>query len=272
MDRRTANAIRLMKDISKYGFDYLENSNFAPDKMTDKQVLLMAYFTHAQANFDGVIALVCKSKSQPATARLQLRALQETWINMFLMVCMEDDLWSSYLYAASEYDRVKVANWLLEDGQIDNANFERVKDEATQITDRLRQEHPLPDIDGVMHPSRSTRNYYKKPLSLREKCQIIDHYKPPSEPDSTVTKNYDLIYRHLSSYVHQDARTVLSAVQEEEGRYRWDISGTTLEIVKTMSTSYAYYTGCLQQLTDLIGNTNNRRMKLFEGRFEKYLR
>lgn len=265
------NAVRLMKDISKYGYGYLQNSHFTPSQMTDKQVLLMAYFTHAQANFDGLISLVCKPKSQPAPAKLQLRTLQEAWINMMLITCVEGDLWSAYLVTISEYNRIKVAKWLFEDGQIDRANLDRVSNEATTLANILVQGNPLPDIDGVMHPSRSRRNYYTKPLSLRERCQVIDHYNQP-EPENTITKNYDLIYSYLSNYTHLDAREVLSAVREEDEEYIWDIGGSALEIQKTMSTSYAYYTGCLSLLTDLIGNTDKKRMDLFQKRFEKYLR
>lgn len=265
------NAVRLMKDVSGYGFDYLQNSHFTPSQMTDKQVLLMAYFTNAHANFDGVVTLVCKPKSQPATAKLQLRALQEVWINMSLMTCVDGDLWSSYLYTISEFNRIKVAKWLFEDGQIDRANLDSVSREATTIGNQLISNNSLPDIDGVMHPSRSRRNYYTKPLTLRERCQVIDHYKQP-EPDNSITKNYDLIYSYLSNYVHQDAREMASSVREQDTEYVWDIAGSALEIQKTMSTSYAYYTGCLLLLTDLMGNTNQRRMKLFQNRFEKYLR
>lgn len=265
------NAVRLMKDASKYGFDYLQSSHFTPAQMTDKQVQTMAYFTNAQANFDGVVALICKPKSQPATTKLQLRALQEAWINMSLMVCVEGELWSSYLYAISEFNRIKVAKWLHEDGQIDDTRLASISDEVTRLTNIITRANPLPDIDGVMHPSRTRRNYYTKPLTLRERCQVIDHYNQ-SEPENSMTKNYDLIYSYLSNFIHQDAREMVSSVREHENEYIWDIAGSALEIQKTMSTSYAYYTGCLRILTDLLGNTNERRMKLFQNRFEKYLR
>jgi hypothetical protein len=265
------NTVRLMKDVSKYGFDYLQNGHFIPEQMTDKQVLMMAYFANAQANFDGTVALLCKPKSQPTTTKLQLRALQEVWINMSLMTCTEGELWSSYLYTISEYNRIKVAKWLHEDKQIDDAGLERITAEATNLADIIVRSNPLPDIDGVMHPSRSRRDYYVKPLTLRERCQVVDHYNQ-ADPDNSMTKNYDLIYSYLSNFVHQDAREMTSSVREYENEYIWDIAGSALEIQKTMSTSYAYYTGCLRIFTDLIGNTNERRMKLFQSRFEKYLR
>lgn len=266
------NAVRLMKDVSKYGFEYLQNSHFRPDQMTDKQVLVMAYFTHAQAHFDGVIALVCKSKSQPATAHLQTRALQETWVNMCLMTCIDDNTWSSYLYVISEYDRMKIAKWLFADNQIDQARLDSILNEATNIARRITNENPLPSIQGIVNPN-SRRDYYgKQPLNLREKCQLIDYYQPPEDPEKTMVKNYDLVYRYLSNYTHQDARTVVSVVKERDDEYTWDIGGDPIDIQKAMSTSYAYYTGCLRKLTDLMEYTNTRRFKLFDNRFEKYLR
>lgn len=273
MDRKTLNAVRLMKDVSKYGFEYLQNSHFKPDQMTDKQVLTMAYFTHAQAHFDGVIALVCKSGSQPATAHLQTRALQETWINMCLMTCTDDNTWSSYLYVISEYDRMKIAKWLFADKQMEQANLDNILAEATMLARKIIKENPLPTIKGILDPNNPRRDLYgKQPLNLREKCQLIDHYKPPTEDGNTVLRNYDLVYRYLSNYTHQDARTVVSVVKEKDNEYTWDVAGDAVDIQKAMSTSYAYYAGCLKILTDLMKNTNERRYKLFENRFEKYLR
>lgn len=273
LDPKVRNAVQLMKDISGYGFNYLQNSHFVPAQMTDKQVLVMAYFTHAQAHFDGVVALVCKPKAQPATAHLQTRALQETWINMRLMVCTEDNTWSSYLYVISEYERMKVAKWLFADKQIEQAQLDRVLNEANLIAAKIRQENPLPKIKGIVDPANPKRDYYgKQPLNLREKCQLIDYYEPPAQSGNTTLKNYDLVYKYLSKYTHQDARTVVSAVKEKDNEYTWDIGGDALDIQKTMSTSYAYYSGCLRILTDLIGNTDTRRYKLFDTRFEKYLR
>lgn len=262
-----------MKDVSGYGFNYLQNSHFKPTDMTDKQVLVMAYFTHAQAHFDGIIALVCKPNSQPATAHLQTRALQETWINMCLMTCTDDNTWSSYLYVVSEYDRVKAAKWLFADKQIDQANLDKIMAEASMLAQKITKENPLPTIKGILDPNNIIRDLYgKNQLNLREKCQLIDHYKPPKEAGNTILKNYDLVYKYLSNYTHQDARTVLSVIKEKDREYVWDIGGDPIDIQKAMSTSYAYYSGSLRILTDLMQNTDVRRYKLFENRFEKYLR
>lgn len=272
-DLKAKNAVRLMKDISNYGFNYLQNSHFKPNSMTDKQVLVMAYFTHAQAHFDGVITLVCKPKSQPATSHLQTRALQETWINMYLMTCTDDNTWSSYLYVISEYDRMKVAKWLFADKQIDRVKLNKILAEANTLARNISNENPLPFIKGILDPSNTKRDLYgKNPLNLREKCQIIDYYKPPTKADSTVLKNYDLVYKYLSKYTHQDARTVVSVVKEKDNEYMWDIGGDVVDVQKAMSTSYAYYCGCLRILTDIMQDTDTRRYRLFENRFEKYLR
>ncbi len=272
MDTKTRNAVRLMKDVASYGFDYLQNSHFQPDQMTDKQVLLIAYFTHALTHFDGIVSLVCRSKTQPATAHLQTRALQETWINMSLMTCSEDYPWHSYLYATSECERMKIAKWLFADNQMDQAGLDAVINQATIIVQSITSENPLPTIPGIVNPG-SNRDYYtKQPLNLREKCQLIDYYQPPQSPDKTMVKNYDLVYRYLSGHIHQDARTVISAVREQGDEYVWNVGGDVTDIQKTMSTSYAYYTGCLRKLTESIGDTNTRRFKLFDNRFEKYLR
>lgn len=273
MDRKTVNAVRLMKDVSRYGFEYLQNSHFRPSEMTDKQVLVMAYLTHAQAHFDGVISLVCKSKSQPATAHLQTRCLQEVWINMSLMTCTDDDTWSSYLYVISEYDRMKIAKSLFRDKQMDQVSLDRILTEATTLTQKIIKKNPLPKIKGILDPDNPKRDLYgKNALSLKEKCQLIDHYQPPLEGGKTVVQNYEIVYKYLSKYTHQDARTVLSTIEERSNEYVWNISGGQTDIQKTMSTSYAYYIGCLRILTDLMDDTNLRRYKLFEGRFEKYLR
>lgn len=266
-------SIRLMKDISAFGFKYLQDSHFKRGQMTDKQVLVMAYFTHAQAHYDGVLALVCKPKSQPSTAHLQMRALQETWINVSLMTCVEEDTWSNYLYMLSEYDRMKIAEWLLKNGQINQAKADKISNEASQLISNLKGKTNLPDIIDVMYPSKLKRDFFgKQPLNLREKCLVIDHYKG-STSNNSMAHNYDVVYRFLSKYMHQDARTVLSAVKEGvKGEYQWNVGGDSDDITKVMGVAYSYYNGCLRTLTDLMGNTNIRRFDLFDKRFHKYLR
>lgn len=206
----TNKARRLLKDISNYGWEKFQEAHGVVDTNNSKHIMLVAYMSQCQVNFDGIISLTLPSKPQGTAGVLQLRALQECFINTKLITLNDDDVFANYLYINSEYERIRTTKVLLNQGAIDQDKHDEVVDEANTIITNMKAQTTLPTIPSLIVAGK---DYYdNKQFSLKKKCETIDYLDTENSSVHKMVDNYDVVYKQLSRYVHPDARTILKNI------------------------------------------------------------
>jgi len=164
---------RLLKDISNYGWEKFQEAKALISETNSKHIMLVAYMSQCQVNFDGIISLTLPSKPQGTAGVLQLRALQECFINTKLITLRDDETFANYLYINSEYERIKTTKVLLNQSAINQSKHDEIVNEANQIISNMKSQTTLPTIPSLI---AAGRDYYdKQQFSLRKKCEIIDY-------------------------------------------------------------------------------------------------
>lgn len=262
-------ARKLLKDLSNYGWDKFQSAHNFVDLTNSKHIMLIAYMSQAQVNFDGIISLTRIAKPQAAAATLQLRTLQEYFINTKLVTLQNDDTFASYLYINSEYERIKTTKMLLRLGEISQTNCDRVLEESNQIINILKRQTKLPLIP---HLILADRDYYgKSQFDLRKKCEIIDALDTNNESAHSMVSNYDVVYKQLSKYVHTDARTILHDIGYNSHPSIININGDASLYEDMVGMSCMYYASILEIFTKEMNIYEGRRFKLFMNRYIKYI-
>jgi hypothetical protein len=260
---------RLLKDISNYGWEKFQEAKALISETNSKHIMLVAYMSQCQVNFDGIISLTLPSRPQGTAGVLQLRALQECFINTKLITLNDDEVFANYLYINSEYERIRTTKVLLNQLAIDQAKHDEILNEANQIISNMKAQTTLPIIPGLIVAGK---DYYdKQQFSLKKKCEIIDYLDTENSSVHKMVDNYDVVYKQLSRYVHPDARTILKNINFISNTSTININGDASLYEDIVSMSFMYYATVLEIFVNNLDIYEPRRFKLFSNRFDKYI-
>jgi len=260
---------RLLKDISDYGWKKFQEAKAVINEENSKHIMLVAYMSQCQVNFDGIISLTLPAKPQSTAGVLQLRALQECFINTKLITLQDDEMFANYLYINSEYERIRTTKVLLDQSAIDQSKHDEIVNEANQIISNMKSQTTLPTIPSLII---ADRDYYdKKQFSLRKKCEIIDYLDTENSSVHKMVDNYDVVYKQLSRYVHPDARTILKNINFTSSSATININGDASLYEDVIGMSFMYYASVLEIFVNQLEIYEPRRFKLYSTRFNKYI-
>lgn len=262
-------ARRLLRDMSNYGWQMFQRALPATNTVNSIDIMMIAYMSQAQVNFEGIISLTAPHRPQSSAAMLQLRTLQEYFINARLITLQGNDNFANYLYINSEYGRIKTAKLLLNAGEISQQEYSQTETEANNIINRLKPNTSLPPIPQLIIAGH---DYYdNKQFNIKQKCQIIDALDTNTTSAHSMVDNYNAVYKHLSGYVHPDPRTILHNIGYASYTSTININGDSQLHELAIAMSGMYYAGILELFVNAMNIYEPRRFKFFNARFHKYI-
>ncbi|PID31762.1 hypothetical protein CR970_04065 [Candidatus Saccharibacteria bacterium] len=150
-----------------------------------------------------------------------VRALWEGWLGVAFVYAGKSHVWTYYLLLQEELKNKKKRDELYAAGEIeDEVYYKECNKEAGKTINAINRRYKeLPLIPNVIVKDRSlTRD-----ISLKQKCQIIDHYRSlranHNQNATTLVEWYDSVYSHLSGTAHV-------SVAELKALYNYDAAGT----------------------------------------------
>lgn len=239
--------VRLSKDISKFGFEFLQ-SNVCHSTLVDDHITrdIILCFIHAQAEFDGIISLIGKNNTQPNTSQLQLRTMFENWLYVLLISTKDGEMWARYLEATSQIRQIKRAKEIHKAGAFTESEMNDIIDTSQKMLDEIGTSFNFPElpifapskkddeitrftneIKTIINQSESShknqlinqldnivtskqkppRNFIKKPLKILELCVVTDFYYPSELKDNI---SYVTWYKRIYSHLSDYAHNDLS--------------------------------------------------------------
>jgi hypothetical protein len=259
---------RLFRDCARYGWEKFQQAHLKMDTDRSRDIRLIDYMSQAQVNFEAVVSLTAPHKAQSMAAMLNVRVLQEYYINLKLMTLRDDDCFANYLYINSEYKRINTADILLRLKEISHTEHCSIIDEANKLINSLKSSTELPPVPKLIIPGK---DYYGKlQFDLRRRCEIIDVLDATNLSTRKLVDNYGMIYKHLSNYIHPDARTILESIGYDNSSSAIIINGDKSSYNDVIVLSYMYYTAILAMFTESFELFDQRRFDLFSMRYYKY--
>lgn len=260
---------RLLIDISNYGRAKFQEALPNINTNLSKHIMLVTYMSQAQVHFDGILSLTLPKKPQGTTAILQLRTLQEYFINTKLITLQDNDIFANYLYINSEYERIKTTKMLLRMKEINQNECDKIIKEADKIINMLKSSTKLPIIPNLI---LTNKEYYgDAKFDLRKKCAVIDALDTNTQSIHKMVDNYDAVYKYLSNYVHPDARTILKNIGFNNSDSTININGDSYLYHDVVMLSCMYFASILEIFCTQLDIFEPRRFKLFMNRFSKYI-
>jgi len=299
--------VRLSKDISRFGFKFLQSnvSSTILGNRVPRDIVLC--FIHAQAEFDGIISLIGKNNTQPNTSQLQLRTMFESWLYVLLMSSADAEMWARYLESTSQIRRIKRAKEIHKAGAFTEPEIKNIIDTSQKMLDKIGTSFNFPElpmfapskkddeitrftneIKTIINQSKSnrkqqlinhlenivtskqkkSRNFIQKPLGILELCEVMDFYDPPKTSISYVTW-YKRIYSHLSDYAHNDLSNA-SSVITFRNEFIANVAGDSENSPNLLKQGIRFYLGTLEYLARNLNVDVNKQLKRFSVRLNSF--
>jgi hypothetical protein len=264
--KQARGAVRLTRDTSRFGYNFLAAGTFRTDDPT-KRITALEFFTQAQTHYDGVLHLITYEHALSRTACLQMRALFECWINMCLINSIEGDEWAVYLRSVSERQRIKYAV------AIESDNLDEVRKNAQALIKQYGKPIDFTKI-SIFQPkprpasanSKKPRDFYNEhPLSFKEKCLLLNYYDNEISTEKTdFEATYNAVYKSLSPIAHLEPYANASVFKREDDRAHVVVSGDPEEAMLVMKFSFMFFMnslGVLAHTYDMNVEADTLRLK-----------
>ncbi|MDB5163959.1 MAG: hypothetical protein JWS12_577 [Candidatus Saccharibacteria bacterium] len=224
-------AIQLLEDLkrlSQYSADLLAADNIRPETLYTRKAYIYSQFIFSLSLMDGIITLAQQGQARSMVPLV--RALWEGWAGVAFVYAGNSHVWTYYLQLQEELKNKKKRDDLYAAGKVEDvARYKQRNKEAAKIITAINRRYKeLPLVPGVI--TAKERSLTKRKISLKEKCQIIDHYQSLranySATATTLAEWYESVYSHLSGTAHVSV-TELNALYKYDnaGNLHVDISG-----------------------------------------------
>jgi Family of unknown function (DUF5677) len=229
-NQRTGQGIEELRQLCDYCNRQLEDEDITPDELIMRNRYLYGLVILSVAFSDGLVRLAEKGHLRAIIP--VLRSLYETWVNAKFIYSSRSHIWVNYLILNGEKERIEKLDHLLADGNIPQDHHDKQVKKANKIINTIKRKYKtLPAIPNVL--SRNLEIDHRvlvHMLTLRQRCQIIDYYKPPKKkaPQSSdfMVTNYDWVYGHLSEVTHVEPSALNDLFRKDNlGRWIIDVSG-----------------------------------------------
>jgi len=217
-----------LKRLSQYCSELLRLENIDPTDLYSRKAYTYSLFIFGLSFVDGLITLA--ERGQARSMEPLVRGLQEAWINSMFVYSTRCNVWMYYLLLQDELQTAKKHRQFYADGKIEKVRYEKRSKESRRmisLIDQRYKELPLiPKVITVKDQSLHTRK-----LNLKQRCQIIDHYRSLKPRKSKTTlisqiEHYELVYGHLSGTSHVTPLALNSLYRRDSsGNLSVDISG-----------------------------------------------
>lgn len=246
-----------LKRLSQYCSDLLTQSNIDPASLYPRKSYTYSLFIFGLSFVDGMVTLA--ERGQARSMEPLVRGLQEAWINSMFVYSTRSNVWMYYLLLQDELLTAKKRDKLYAEGKVEEQRYQARSKESRRIVARIdRHYKELPLIPKVI--TTKDQSLHTRKLTLKQKCEIIDHYhslRPKKSKGSLVSQleHYELVYGHLSDTSHVTPLALNGLYRRGgDGQLSVDISGGSDRryMAVLLMNGYLYYYWLMRLFLDKV--------------------
>lgn len=264
-EQQTVEALEMLRKLSNFTMEVLRSESIQPGSLYPRKAYLYGLLIYCESFIDGVIELMPNGQARAASPII--RGIYECWVNCRFAYASRERIWTYYVVCEGEVERMNRLESLLAKGHISTDDHRRNVREAKRILNLARRRYPsLPAIPGVIAANNtrfltitSSGKYEIRPITLLQKCKIVDHFHSVRPGSISMEEHYKIVYAHFSDVAHVSPRELNNLFQRTPAGWSIDISGgqDRIFVTRLLHTAFLFHFDLLSSFLKLVATTSH---------------
>jgi hypothetical protein len=264
-EQQAVEALDKLKKLSQYTMQVLRSESIQPGTLYPRKAYLHGLLIYCESFTDGVIELMTNGQARAASPLI--RGIYECWVNCRFVYASRERIWTYHVVAEGEVERLRRLDSLLAKGHVSATDFRKNVRDAKKVVNLAKRRYPaMPVVPGVIAAGNtrfitvsSAGKYDIRPISLLQKCKIVDHYRPVSHGSISMEDHYKIVYAHFSDVSHVSPRELNSLFQRTPAGWNIDISGgqDRVFVARLLHTAFLFHYDLLTSFLRLVATSHH---------------